>query len=370
MPKRGLVLAPTARFFPDGRVKPRWRLDDLGGPPPWRLAGSPPLQSHPSKVPSRWAADVQGRPPLWGVKLDAALMFAIVDEYDVDASKVRAHLLFFDKLALPMAYPPLAAPRPVIHELVSAGVLEIRALEMAGTLAVDGQPVDKAFAYGRQGGTLTALRGDHETAWAIERGDRPPGIKVDAFTQDQGLLLSLYDCLPVPDVSVPISDVLEFRERRRAEQQALRETLETLYLETLRDEPTRPLAEARAVEKVQRAVADVLRVVQERGFHYRIARSLSFKPEGAINPIGAAAAGAVAFAGGGGAAALATVAAQLLGGLAPTLKLNWSTVLKGGDASPYEYAVSVRKELAWPANASIYDRKRRPGRRPRKRGAA
>ena len=100
--------------------------------------------------------------------------------------------------------------------------------------------------------------GDAPNMWPLPRGDFGRGIQ-----------FNLVNALPVPDRSVPLDDILEFKLKRQAECDALLLGLDGLYEDILRS-ADRPVAERRAVGTINTAVRDLQRVTRERGFGTRL----------------------------------------------------------------------------------------------------
>lgn len=98
--------------------------------------------------------------------------------------------------------------------------------------------------------------------WSIHQsGDHlnlPKELSAELISVD----ITLANCLPVPTAHVPIPDVLEYKERRSAELQALRQTLDELYLEVVNSNDI-PRAKVAAVAKLERAIQDLDKSTKE-----------------------------------------------------------------------------------------------------------
>lgn len=84
---------------------------------------------------------------------------------------------------------------------------------------------------------------------------------------NRGLLVSLFNCIPVPDETVPLPEVLEFKEKRRDQLIELRAEVESLYRDIRGDSDQALLA---AKERLDSACADAIRVARESRLRFRL----------------------------------------------------------------------------------------------------
>lgn len=105
-------------------------------------------------------------------------------------------------------------------------------------------------------------------AWALAN-DVSSLLEMDTESRpaNRGLLVSLFNCIPVPDSGVPLADVLQFKKRRNDELITLRAEVENLYLNIQGD---RELALRTAKERLDRACADAIRVARESRLPFRL----------------------------------------------------------------------------------------------------
>lgn len=202
--------------------------------------------------------------------------------------------------------------------------------------------------------TINANRGQsvYQALEALERED--PGVwsvaenaaeRKESDVADRSLLVRLHDVMPIPDHDVPLSDILIFRERRRAERQALRHHIERVFQAVL-SAPDRPLAFLTEYEALASAVRDCLAVADEAGFRPKLAGC-----EGSLKwefsphlPLGGAGLG---LALGDIRAAIAGAVAGLVANLVPKIEVNARVALTPDihRDGPFAYALLVRQEL-------------------------
>ncbi len=79
------------------------------------------------------------------------------------------------------------------------------------------------------------------------------------------LLVELTNVIDIPDINVPLEEVLAFRERRRSELLALRSYIDALYA-GVKANIDDSMAMVAAVDKLAAAVADQRRTISETGW--------------------------------------------------------------------------------------------------------
>lgn len=179
-----------------------------------------------------------------------------------DLQALRADLLFWDKLVFPQTGFVYNAPE--IEYLQRSGILSCPRFPMSG-----GELAKSV--YGAHVSGFQFLDAREPGAWAVGQG--PNSIKLwgdgAGSVEGRGALLKLLSAVPIPDASVALEDVLEFRERRRDEMRALRSQIEEFYLDVVSVED-QGAALLRYSERIDQACVDVLRVGRERNFRMRL----------------------------------------------------------------------------------------------------
>ena len=255
----------------------------------------------------------------------------------LDLQELRSALLFWDRIDYPSnnAFPGQTGPEEDF--LLAEGVMS-----RSGIVVAD--QTDPGLTQ-RQAHLLTyRLREDQEPGrWTLGHGADALGFSPEEMAEGRGLLLKLYQAVPIPDRIMPLEDVLCFKERRRDELIALRTHFERVY-QAILGAPDRPLAELTEWAALDKAIADHVRVAIETKSPFKLANlQMRFKLSDVA--VGYAAADmalkahlplATAVLAGG----LAT-AASSFGSLGVGLGLKEAKVSN----SPFEYITSIHRNM-------------------------
>ena len=76
------------------------------------------------------------------------------------------------------------------------------------------------------------------------------------------MILSLYNCLPVPAIDTPFETILDFKERRSSELEAFRNLLDDMYKDIL-SHPDAEFAKRKSIENIENALIDIDRTLKE-----------------------------------------------------------------------------------------------------------
>ncbi len=166
----------------------------------------------------------------------------------------------------------------------------------------------------------------------------------------RAILAKLYTCIPVPTRDVPWDDVLEFKNRRRPEQLALRHSIERVYQGVIAAGDG-PLALKTEGEALTSAIEDLLAVTEEAAFAFRFcgieARLKAEFDVGQAMHDGTIAASAL----GAGLSSLAAAAAGAFAGVVKNVPLRLELSSAAGTKSPrvsntpYEYVLLMHREF-------------------------
>ena len=232
---------------------------------------------------------------------------------------------------------------PIVPVLVSGAVGELMA---AGVLEVwkppisDG-PIDEAIQTEMLKATLFAPYEVFE-----ESNQREPGMwsflpLSEVFTiprskaiASRAIEMCLYSKLPTPSASTPIDKILNFKAKRDAELGTFRDRMDDLYQAVI-SSPDGGAALNSAAEKIDRAVADVFKSMNERFETKILSRFTVSVPVGAV--AGALAGHAVAGSPG---AALGALAGSI------GLQLRAANVPRGSSpGAPFAYIAGVIEDV-------------------------
>lgn len=216
-------------------------------------------------------------------------------------------------------------------------------LEREGVLSrLESSPLETNTLRHAQFGAFEMLERDEPGIWAVASESAP--------TQATGgrartILVSLFDVLPVPDRTVPLAEILHFRERRKIERDRLRNHLELLY-QCILGAADGTLALRTQIEALSSAVRDYLNVSEEAGLRPRLAAcearlKWEFSPHLALG--GAAIGGALGDIRTAIVGALAGLSSNLLPKIEVSLGSDMEATAKAN--SPFEYIVQLDREL-------------------------
>ncbi|WP_421581147.1 DUF6236 family protein [Shinella sp. M31] len=172
-------------------------------------------------------------------------------------------------------------------------------------------------------------------AWALASG---PGAWDGPEQQDaRALQVNMVNALPIPNIDVPLDDILAFRVKRRDQREALMSHINDTYQSVLRA-PDRPLAEHDALERLARSAREQLEVVQEAGFSFRLGDIASD-----FNLAAAAVAGTGSLSLG--ASWPAAIGNSLLAGASVTIGTVFGLKNRKSAPTPFQYVVSYHNEI-------------------------
>jgi hypothetical protein len=247
----------------------------------------------------------------------------------LDPQELRFALLFWDLLEYPQNNLIHITSGPEESFLESAGVLHRTRLIFngAGLGGILFRTIHiAAFRYRDE---------KQPGVWSLATGERSISFPDEETIDDRGALVALHRAIPVPDTDVALQDILEFREKRRAELLALRSHLEGIY-HRVQSAGDGELAWNTEVNALERALTDYLKA--SRGWGVKL-KWMSF--EAGLNLVGGAAATVMA----------TTQGLPLLGALATGATA--ALALKGGPAlkqrevnkTPFRYVSRFHDEL-------------------------
>jgi hypothetical protein len=219
------------------------------------------------------------------------------DHYAPDFSPiwplVRRALLYFDRMVWPSN--DLVEQGSVLHEdyLQRKGVLRrelIRlnpppeAVQLLKAIRDSGALIgDRGLVFASLAQAHVKIFGDLERAepgrWSFATLGRGLDLPQDNLARLRGVEINLYDALPVPADGVPYEDILEFKEKRRDALIQLREYTDSLYAK-IASSADIPKVKNAEIEKLERSLADVQRLMNENRFPYirvSVGISLSLK---------------------------------------------------------------------------------------------
>lgn len=107
-------------------------------------------------------------------------------------------------------------------------------------------------------------------AWALAQGERSFLMNDGHLKEGRAVLVKLHRAIPVPDKDVPLADILEFREKRRAELQRLRAEIDNFY-DSVEKSADEKFGLQRCINQIDLACADLLKLSREGSSPFRLA---------------------------------------------------------------------------------------------------
>lgn len=172
---------------------------------------------------------------------------------DMDRRLLRFALLFWDHIDIPKNNFIDVYPGPEVDYLQSIGIVS-RSRVMVSSSAAPEILIETHRA------AFHALDPKDPGKWSLARVADADLFGPGYLHHDRGLLVELFEAIPVPDQDVTFEDLLRFKEDRRAELLALRYHLSGIYQEILNSED-KPLAKQEALARLDSALATSSRSV-------------------------------------------------------------------------------------------------------------
>jgi hypothetical protein len=181
-------------------------------------------------------------------------------ERGLSGEEIRYYLLYWDKIVIPD------------NNLVSIGLPEQELLLESGLVSrplvgfsgrFDGEMIAQAIAEAQ---ALTASRlfaAEPDTDWTVHQIGDVLSMPSRFLTKQPSVNVQLVNALPVPSENVPISEIIDFKDRRRAEFEALHQYIDEAYHAILvHSDPG--IATREEMARIGRAVKNLDRVSTER----------------------------------------------------------------------------------------------------------
>jgi hypothetical protein len=250
---------------------------------------------------------------------------------NLDRQELKFALLFFDRLDFPAQGMVSHNLSPEEEFLQGLGILERTKIPLTGNW----KGHDYVVAAFRE---AFFMREKAEPGlWTLGSGPNQLSFAPEQLEPGRGTLLRIYQAIPVPTADVALQDILEFKEKRSAELEALRYHLDRVY-DRVRNAADGPLLLDSELTALQKAIVDHAKASTLWGQAMRL---LSLDAN--FNFPSAAGAAAVSIQKG-----LPLLDSLQVGAVAG-FSVGIGTSLKGlkGATSPYKYVTRYHKEL-WP----------------------
>ena len=181
-------------------------------------------------------------------------------ERGLSPQEIRYYTLYWDKVVIPgsnLVYVGL----PEEEILIESGVIERPLVGFQGSFG--GAQIGNSFAIAQSEVAKKLMEEEKSTDWVLHQIGNKLTIPDGYIEPKNALRFELVNLLPVPDGTTPIADILEFKERRRSEFNALHECIELAYIEALKC-PDPALGASKAIRDLKENVANLDAVSSEK----------------------------------------------------------------------------------------------------------
>ncbi|MDX7923392.1 DUF6236 family protein [Aeromonas media] len=181
-------------------------------------------------------------------------------ERGLSPQEIRYYALYWDKVVIPGSnLVHIGLPEEDI--LINSGVIERPRVAFQGSFG--GADLGHSFAVAQSVVAKKLMEEEKTTDWVLHQIGNKLLIPKEYIEPRNSLRFELVNLLPVPDGTTPIADVLEFKERRRTELNALHECIELAYIEALRC-PDSALGTSRAIRDLKESIDNLDYVSKEK----------------------------------------------------------------------------------------------------------
>ncbi|GAB3370025.1 DUF6236 family protein [Spongiibacter taiwanensis] len=181
-------------------------------------------------------------------------------ERGLSLEEIRYYALYWDRVVIPgnnLVYIGL----PDEDILIESGVIERPRVGFQGSFG--GADLGHAFAVAQSLVAKKLIEEDKSIDWALHQIGNKLNIPQEYCEEKHSLRFELINLLPVPEGEVPIPDILEFKERRGDELEALHQAIEAAYVEALKN-PDPDLGSAVSIRELRASIDNLNVVADER----------------------------------------------------------------------------------------------------------
>lgn len=251
---------------------------------------------------------------------------------------LRLWLLFWDKLDFPKGESIVLGGGAEEDFLIDRGIMQRTKLRDDSIHITTGRedPYSQEFVRSHLD-LLRDLNLSDKGGWALDISERGLHLPARELVEDKGFLVELTNALPVPDVDVPLEDVVDFKVRNHDLLLSLRAHLDGLY-QGARHDPEKPFAENVALTKLEADLAHYMRANERKRWRYRLLDiQARFDLPGAARGALEAQRLGIDLQG--------IVAGALVGGASISLGPSFGLKEPTGASGPFGYVTKYRREL-------------------------
>lgn len=181
-------------------------------------------------------------------------------ERGLSPQEIRYYALYWDRVVIPgsnLIYVGL----PEEEILIQSGVIERPRVGFQGSFG--GADIGNSFAIAQSVVAKKLMEEEKSIDWVLHQIGNKLSIPREYMEPKNSLRFELANLLPVPSGATPIADILEFKERRRTELNALHECIELAYIEALKC-PDLGLGTSKAIRELKESIANLDVVSSEK----------------------------------------------------------------------------------------------------------
>lgn len=181
-------------------------------------------------------------------------------ERGLTPEEIRYYALYWDKVVIPgnnLVYVGL----PEEDLLIQSGIIERPRVGFQGSFS--GSAIADSFGIAQFLVAKKLMEEEKNTDWVLHQIGNKLVIPKEYVDAKHSLRFELVNLLPVPNGLTPIADILEFKDRRKTELNALHECIELAYIEALKcPDPT--FGASKAIRDLKESIANLDVVSNER----------------------------------------------------------------------------------------------------------
>ncbi len=181
-------------------------------------------------------------------------------EGGLTSQELRYFLLYWDKVVIPTTnLVHLGIPEE--EEFLGTGIISRPRVQFSGTF--NGELMAQAQVLAQTSVAKDLIENDKSTDWVLHQIGDEIIIPNSVSVEKQTIRVDLNNSLPVPNETVAIPDILEFKERRKDELLQLHQTIDKFYLEVL-SSPDPSLTSKAVVNELTRSIENINTVTGEK----------------------------------------------------------------------------------------------------------
>ncbi|MBT8364550.1 MAG: hypothetical protein KJP23_07565, partial [Deltaproteobacteria bacterium] len=182
------------------------------------------------------------------------------NERGLSSQELKYFLLYWDRVFIPTTN-IMHLSLPDEDEMISTGIISRPRVTFSGSF--NGETIAAAQLLAQTTIAKQLIENDKNIDWVVHQIGNEIILPSNEIIKQQAIRVDLINTLPVPDESVAIPDIIEFKERRNDELKQLHQALDDFYLEILAS-PDPGLKAKAVVSNLTNAISDLQNSASER----------------------------------------------------------------------------------------------------------